>query len=219
MWIHTNSMGEKEIKNRNSFRSVFGIRLHFKSFFAKSDTPNDSSLFLTRSKGFTFVEILTVIAIMAILTSATILIINPGHQLQKSRDAHRKSDLKSIQSALELYRSSQGSYPNGSKVGSIPTIKNCGQSLTGDDSGACDPNATVYFKTVPPDPKTKLDYYYCHSAACGASGGGYILYSCLENTNDTDKLSSDTTPVAPLTPITSVMGCPSGSAYYGANNL
>lgn len=156
---------------------------------------------------------------MAILTTTTILLVNPVLQLQKSRDAHRKSDLKTIQSALELYRSNQKLYPNGSRVGTLPTVKNCGQSLTSDDSGSCDLNATIYILSVPTDPKTKLNYYYCHDASCGATNGGYILYSCLENVNDSEKLSADTSPVAPNTPITSVMGCPSNSVYYGVSNF
>lgn len=155
---------------------------------------------------------------MAILTTSAFFIINPALQLQKSRDSHRKSDLKTIQSALELYRSSQASYPAGSVVSSVPTVKNCGQSFTSDDSGSCDPKSTVYLQNVPSDSKTKLDYYYCHNGACGASTGGYALYSCLENTKDTDKLSSSTTPAAPGSSVTSVMGCPSGSVYYGLTN-
>lgn len=60
-------------------------------------------------KGFTLIELLIVIAIIGVL--ATLLMVNFIGVRQRARDAQRKSDLRQIQSALEIYRSDQGSYP------------------------------------------------------------------------------------------------------------
>jgi len=55
------------------------------------------------NKGFTLLELLIVIGILAILSAVTILVINPAELLRKSRDTQRISDLGAINSALAFY--------------------------------------------------------------------------------------------------------------------
>ncbi len=69
-------------------------------------------MFIKRSrsgKGFTLIEVLVVVAIIGILTA--ILIANYNDARKNSRDKIRKSDLKSLQLALELYKAQNGRYP------------------------------------------------------------------------------------------------------------
>lgn len=54
-------------------------------------------------KGFTLVELLIVIAIVAILATATIVVLNPAELLAQARDAQRIADLDNIRTALGLY--------------------------------------------------------------------------------------------------------------------
>lgn len=56
-----------------------------------------------KKDGFTLLELLIVIAIIAILSVALILVINPAETLKKSRDAQRISDLSTLKTALGLY--------------------------------------------------------------------------------------------------------------------
>ncbi|MBI3684986.1 prepilin-type N-terminal cleavage/methylation domain-containing protein [Candidatus Azambacteria bacterium] len=54
-------------------------------------------------RGFTLLELLIVITILAILTLVVILFINPVEILKKSRDVQRMSDLRTMKTAIALY--------------------------------------------------------------------------------------------------------------------
>ncbi|OGZ19555.1 MAG: hypothetical protein A2494_01385 [Candidatus Lloydbacteria bacterium RIFOXYC12_FULL_46_25] len=56
--------------------------------------------------GFTLLELLIVVSIIAILSVALVLVLNPAETLKKSRDAQRISDLSTIKTALGLYMTS-----------------------------------------------------------------------------------------------------------------
>lgn len=62
-------------------------------------------------KGFTLVELLIVIALIAILSVAVLATINPIEQSNKARDAKFKNDAAEVLSAYERYYTSQASYP------------------------------------------------------------------------------------------------------------
>jgi len=59
--------------------------------------------------GFTLIELLVVIAIIGIL--AGVVVVNVGSAQAKARDAKRISDMKAIQTALEMYYDDNGVYP------------------------------------------------------------------------------------------------------------
>ena len=67
---------------------------------------------LSASKGFTLIELLIVIAILGILASGILVAINPLGQIQKARDAVRRSDGKQINDAITRYFIVNGSYPD-----------------------------------------------------------------------------------------------------------
>lgn len=71
----------------------------------------------TASSGFTIVELLIVIVVIAILAAITVVAFN-GVQ-GRARDAQRVQDLKSIVKALEIYKVNTGDYPlpNSTMVG------------------------------------------------------------------------------------------------------
>lgn len=54
-------------------------------------------------KGFTLLELLIVIAILAILASVTFVALNPSELLKKSRDSQRLTDLASVKTAINYY--------------------------------------------------------------------------------------------------------------------
>jgi len=59
-----------------------------------------------KHQGFTLLELLIVIAIIAVLSVALVFVLNPAETLKKSRDAQRISDLSAIKTALGLYTTS-----------------------------------------------------------------------------------------------------------------
>ena len=136
------------------------------------------------SKGFTLVELLIVISIIGVLSA--LLMANFIGVRQRARDSQRKSDLRQIQSALELYKSdsSSSTYPSA-----VPNATCSNSRVLIADTSNC--NSTVYMKRVPLDPMG-TSYYYSYSASTDT----YILASCLENPSDrgSDVFSDTTTP-------------------------
>jgi prepilin-type N-terminal cleavage/methylation domain-containing protein len=53
-------------------------------------------------KGFTLVELIVVIAIIAVLAGVVLVVINPAALLAKSRDAKRLSDIDALHKAITL---------------------------------------------------------------------------------------------------------------------
>jgi prepilin-type N-terminal cleavage/methylation domain-containing protein len=79
-----------------------------------------------RSNGFTLLEILLVVGIIAILAGIVIIAINPSKQLATVRNTERKSDIRQIESAITQYYIDNSRYPD---------------SLTGDLTEICDTGA------------------------------------------------------------------------------
>lgn len=64
----------------------------------------------TLQKGFTLIEIMVVVTIIALLVTAGAVVYTK--LLANSRDAKRKADLETVKSALVLYRTDIGYYPS-----------------------------------------------------------------------------------------------------------
>jgi len=125
-------------------------------------------------KGFTLIELLVVIGILGILAAALLATINPIAQLQKSNDAHRKTDLESLQRALELYYQDTGSYPPSSSNYIAPG----GTAITWGTSWQ------PYINKLPKDPISTDTYVYY------STGQAYYLYANLQRTNDPQACNS-----------------------------
>ena len=115
-----------------------------------------------KRKGFTLIELLVVIAIIGLLS--TLAVVALGSARLKARDAKRLSDLKQIQTALELYYTDKTDYPAGNGV-----TLGAGNFLclngTGWHAGTiADPCATPYMGAVPPDPLAAQNYVYTYAA-------------------------------------------------------
>ena len=115
-----------------------------------------------KNKGFTLIELLIAIVILGIL--ATVGLGSFRTAQMRGRDAERKSDLKQISNALELYYSDYGKYP--------PVPLPWGDEFK-------DAKGTTYIKKVPRDPGAGTYVYNVSS-----SNNKYRLFAHLENTED-----------------------------------
>ncbi len=70
-----------------------------------------------KPNSFTLIELVIVIAIMAILATVVVLTINPGEQMKSARDSRRAEELASINKAISLYIAD-----GGSSLGSANTV-------------------------------------------------------------------------------------------------
>jgi len=140
-----------------------------------------------KNLGFTLVELLIVMAILAILASLGFSQYRTSQQ--KARDAQRKADLSNVARALEMYYNDNSQYPvstdcSSQEVGKMVVNKNCPQETVLDWGQGFEVeinNSTiVYMKRLPQDPKSS--YSYCYES----SGGNYRLFSILENSHDRD---------------------------------
>lgn len=128
-----------------------------------------------KSRGFTLIELMTVIAIIGVL--AGIVVVSLGSAKASSRDAKRIADIKVIQSALSLYYNDNSKYPSYTSAATQLT------TLT----SALKPN---YLGGIPQDP-TGVSYKYVGYTS-NASGNctvsppvRYHLAAVLE-TNDSN---------------------------------
>ena len=143
-------------------------------------------------KAFTLIELLVVIAIIAMLSA--LLVPNFMSARERARDAQRKSDLKQIQKALEMYRQDQTppTYPTAGPV--INRFGSCGSPF-----GSA---STVYINKIPCDPLGPTPYYYLSNN----TNLTFELCTCLEN-----KADPEPTPAS----ICSGLSCNTGQKKYG----
>jgi type II secretory pathway pseudopilin PulG len=66
------------------------------------------TLIISDTKSFTLVELLIVVGLIAVLSVAIILAINPAELLKQARDSQRLSDLTNLSKAISLYEADTG---------------------------------------------------------------------------------------------------------------
>ena len=80
------------------------------------------------TKGFTLLEMLVVIGVIAILTAIVIVALNPVEQFRQARDVTRLSDMRSLKSAVIFYLTDTGATGLGSYMcySSSPDVSGAG---------------------------------------------------------------------------------------------
>lgn len=121
------------------------------------------------SKGFSLIELMVVVAIIAILASIGMVVY--GNVQKSARLAKRVGDLKGIETALELYRSDNEKYPIASSWRSECAN---GGSLAPDD--VIPGLVPKYVRTFPSDPRMdKPNNTSCYMYISKSDGSGFKL--------------------------------------------
>ena len=117
----------------------------------------NQKIMMKKNKGFTLIELLVVIAIIGLLATLAVVALNNARA--KSRDVRRISDIKQIQTSLEMYYNDANGYPTGT---AWPSSINY--------------SGTTYMASVPTNPAPNgCTYVY------NGSTSSYTITFCLES--------------------------------------
>jgi general secretion pathway protein G len=128
------------------------------------------------STGFTLIELIVVATILGVML--TVALVSYASTTSRSRDGKRQADVEQVRSALEMWRSDNGSYVNvssGAVYSALSTLQTQG-----------------YIDKMPRDPKSTGWSEYLYTQA--GSGATYTICARTENVIPNQSCSSCTSP-------------------------
>jgi prepilin-type N-terminal cleavage/methylation domain-containing protein len=146
-------------------------------------------------RGFTLIEILIVIGMLAILSSVVLVAVNPLRQFAQARNSQRQSNVAAILNAVSERIADNGgqfistsSQRTDSCISSLPSsVKDIGKSTF--DLRPC--VVPSYLSELPFDPQNGLNT--CTTGNCGSVGENYDLgYTIIQ-----DQITNRVTVCAP----------------------
>jgi prepilin-type N-terminal cleavage/methylation domain-containing protein len=129
-------------------------------------------------RGFTLLEVLLVVAVIAILAGIVIIAINPGKNLADTRDTQRKADVNTIINAIYQYSlDNSGSLPPAGTGAGLSTTATEICKTGGTCTSLVDLSVLTasgkYIVAIPTDPKCPT--------GCNANGVGYQVAKDANN--------------------------------------
>ncbi|RJQ33698.1 prepilin-type N-terminal cleavage/methylation domain-containing protein [Candidatus Parcubacteria bacterium] len=156
--------------------------------------------FRHNAKAFTLIELIIVVAIIAVVAIGIFVVVNPAKRIGESQDAQRWADLTAIAKAIELYTADNGALPSDFNLTSLAegekfVLCSSSGSLSCDgQTESClvidDTNFLgVYLNTLPIDPEktvtTDTGYYVTRG-----SSDAITLGACDPYTSGTVEIAS-----------------------------
>ncbi len=142
-----------------SLENCYGSNL----IVGSNPTPSASANYIIMKRGFTIIELLVSVAIIALLTA--IVMVSISTTKSKNRDTNRMSQLHEINNALNLYHTGNQRFP-------IYT-----GNITGTDAMSTVLENSGAISEVPIDPLNSAPYIYTYTSADGTN---FSMGFCLE---------------------------------------
>lgn len=130
---------------------------------------------IAKSKGFTLVELLIVVIILAVL--AAIVVPQFSANTDDAKLASSKSNLSAVRSAIDFYYQQHGHYPGGVATGNGPTCNGVGGSAALNTEAAMLDHLTRYSNS--------------DGATCSRADAGYDYGPYLKTGIPTEAVSND----------------------------
>jgi prepilin-type N-terminal cleavage/methylation domain-containing protein len=99
-----------------------------------------------QNRGFTLIEILVVIGIIAVLAAIVIVAINPARQFAQARDSQRQSNVSAILNAVGQYIADH--------KGNLPTVPAKGAAAVEVGTTLCNDLVPTYLPSLSTDPSS-----------------------------------------------------------------
>ena len=169
---------KKPVRSKNQESGIRNYKMKTKIHDSRFKSPDSGKSF-----GFTLIELLVVISIISVLV--TVGIVSFRNSQLRGRDVQRKSDLKQIANALELFYTDYRKYPDstGGLISACPYVPASGNGTAcGWGGSEFSDSRNIYFKEIPKDPSNGYSYYY--RIVDPPSNQKYQLFGRLENSED-----------------------------------
>ena len=125
------------------------------------------------SKGFTLIEVLLVMGIIAILAAIVIVAVNPARQFSQARNSQRRSGVQTILNAVN-----QNMIDNQGSFNCTTSLPSSSSTISSAETDICDCLVPEYTAELPVDPQTG------HFNSCDDYDTGYTI-----STGEADRIT------------------------------
>ncbi len=135
---------------------------------------------MQKNRGFTLIEILVVIGILATLLSIVLVAINPARQFSQANNTQRRSDVNALLNAIHQYAADHSGTPPGGITNSALTIANSGAGTV----NLCAALVPDYIADIPLDPTDGTESpadSICTDGSATYNSGYTVLKSATNN--------------------------------------
>lgn len=139
-------------------------------------------------RGFTLIEILVVIGMLAILSTIVLVAVNPLRQFAQARNTQRQNDVAAVLNAIsERIADNGGTFLSNSSDGCTAGLPGSKTDVTSTNLDLRPCLVPTYISELPHDPSTGSNT--CHSASCNSTNEAYDLHYTVQQDGTTNRIN------------------------------